>query len=184
MVRRGSTVRVRQRACAGSRMAPGEMGSAVAGRWVRTPVIETMWKRGATLRWVTAPFDFPRARSRGVWVDAAVRSRSAWSLAQKQIRRAPIITSHGSQEADGDARNDGPLREWSCCGGSCRLSADDDRANDEHGDNGYDGDDDHDEHGDDDHDEHGGDDYPCGDHDGAADVDYNRLVTASAGDSR
>jgi hypothetical protein len=110
-----------------------------------------------------------------------VRSPSGL-LAQKQIRRAPIIPFHGPPEADGDAHNDGPLREWSCCGGSCRLSADDNRANHEHGDNHYDGDD-HD--GDDDHDEHRGYDCPGGDHDDdAADFDNNRLVTASAGDSR
>ncbi len=91
----------------------------------------------------------------------------------------------GSPEADGDTRNGGPLRKRSCRGvGPCGRSAHNDRANDEHRDNDYDGNDDHDEHRDDDHDERGGDDYPCGDHDnGAADVDNNRLVTASEGSS-
>ena len=65
--------------------------------------------------------------------------------------------------------------EWSCCGGSCRLSADDESANDEHGDDG--GDDD--EYRDDDHHGHGDDDYPRGDHDdGAADAANNHLVSA------
>jgi hypothetical protein len=104
---------------------------------------------------------------------------------QKYVRRAPIIPSRGSPEADGDARNGGPLREWSCGGGSRRRSAHNDRANDERIDH-HDGNDniDNDQHGSGDHDEHGDDEHPCGDHDdGAADLDHSRLVTASEGDS-
>ena len=91
---------------------------------------------------------------------------------------------HGSPEADGDARNGGPLRKWSCGGGSCRRPAYNDRANDERTDHLDRADNiDNDEHGSGDYDEHGDDDdYPCGDHDDA-DLDNYRRVTASEGDS-
>jgi len=102
-----------------------------------------------------------------------------------QVRQAPIIRSRGSPEADGDTRNRGPLREWSCGGGSCRRSTHDDRANDERTDD-HDRDNiDNDEHGSGDDDEHGDDDYPCRDHAdiGGADLNDCRLVTASEGGS-
>jgi hypothetical protein len=126
-------------------------------------------------------------RSRGR-VGSRAGDMSSRSLAKKHVRQPPIIPSHGSPEADGDARNGGPLRKWSCGGGSCRRSAHNDRANDERTDH-HDRDDDidDDEYGNGDYDEHGDDDYHCGDHDddggGAADLDNYRLVSASEGDS-
>jgi hypothetical protein len=104
-------------------------------------------------------------------------------FAQKHIRQAPIIPSHGSPEAGGDARNGGPLRKWRRGGGSCRRSARNHRANDERTDH-HDRDDniDNDGRGSGDPDEHRDDDYPCRDHDDGA-LDNYRLVTASESDS-
>jgi hypothetical protein len=124
----------------------------------------------------------------GVWVAAALQSSSSPIACTEARSTSADNPVHGSPEADGDARNGGPLRKWSCGGGSCRRPAYNGRANDERTDH-YDRDDniDNDEHRNGDYDEHGDDDYHCGDHDdgggGAADLDNYRLVSASEGDS-
>lgn len=117
-------------------------------------------------------------------VAAAVRSSSGPIALYRSSSASADNPVGGSPEPDGDTRNGGPLRKRSCRGGgSCRRSAHNDRANDERTDHhGHDDNIDNDQHGSD-HDEHGDDDHSCGDHNGAADLDNYRLITASADDS-